>query len=174
MVHDFNRILFTTDLSEGAKEVFDYAVSLAVKSNASIVILHVIEDESTRTKDLIVDMIGRDAYQKIQKENEDYARNILLGKQKQVPIIKEALEKLGASAIAKHSVDEELELIENVSVKMGDIVEEILNVAHEGSCDIIVMGHHQDSMWRKAFIGRTIKGVMHKSKVPVFLVPLDI
>ncbi len=169
MAHDFKKILFTTDLSQSSKEVFDYAASLAVKSNATVLILHVIEDEESRTKDLIVDMIGNEAFRKIQQENETYARTILLGKQTQVPIIKEALEKLGQTA----SSDNDQELVEGVIVRMGRIVEEILQISEEEDCDVIVMGHHQRSMLSKSRVGRTIRGVLTKCKKPVFLVPLD-
>ena len=58
MVYDLKKILFTTDLSQSSKEVFDFAVSLALKSRATVLILHVIEEEESRTKGLIVDMIG--------------------------------------------------------------------------------------------------------------------
>jgi nucleotide-binding universal stress UspA family protein len=169
MAHDFKKILFTTDLSQSSKEVFDYAASLAVESNATVLILHVIEDEESRTKDLIVDMIGSEAFRKIQQENETYARTILLGKQTQAPIIKEALEKLGRTASSKNDKD----LIEGVIVRMGRIVEEILQISNEEECDVIVMGHHQKSMLTKSRVGRTIRGVISKSKKPVFLVPLD-
>ena len=170
MAHDFKKILFTTDLSQSSKEVFDYAASLALKSNATILILHVIEDEESRTKDLIVDMIGNDAYRKIQQENETYARTVLLGKQTQAPIIRQALEKLGQTAPTREN---QKELIEGVAVRMGRIVEEILAMSEEEKCDLIVMGHHQRSMLTKIRVGRTIRGVLAKSKKPVFLVPLD-
>jgi nucleotide-binding universal stress UspA family protein len=173
MAHNFNRILFTTDLSQRSKEVFDYTVSLAVKTKATILILHVIEDESSRTKDIVVDMIGDEAYEKIQKENESYARNILLGKQKQVPIIKDTLEKLGQHAAVAEGIEKQQDLVEGVVIRMGQVVDEILEVSNEGKCDMIVMGHHQRSMLTKAIIGRTVRGVMRRSKVPIFLVPLD-
>ncbi len=173
MAHDFNRILFTTDLSSRSKEVFDYAVSLAIKSNASILILHVIEDESSRTKDIVVDMIGDEAYEKIQQENESYARNILVGKQKQVPIIKDALEKLGQKAASEEGLEGDKPLVEGVTIRMGKIVDEILEVSVEASCDMIVMGHHQRSLLTKAVVGSTTRGVMRRAKMPVFLVPLD-
>ena len=171
MVHDFNKILFTTDLSERSQEVFNYAAALAVKANASVIILHVVEDDSSRTKDLIVDMIGADAYNKVQQENESYARNVLMGKQKQVPIIQEALEKLGKTAI---DISKNPDLIEGVVIRVGKTAEEILQLADESKCDLIVMGHHQRSMLTKALVGRTIRGVLRKSKIPVFLVPVDI
>lgn len=171
MVHDIKRILFTTDLSQESKEVFDFAASMAVKSNASLIILHVIEDQASRQKDLVVDMIGHEAYTKIQEENENHARNILLGKQKQVPIIKEALEKLGESA---KTMTEKSDLIESVVIRMGKIPEEIVQVAEEAKCDFIVMGHHQRSMLNQALIGGTIRGVLRKTNVPVTLVPIDV
>lgn len=171
MTRNYKKILFTTDLSQRSKEVFNDAAALAVKSNASILILHVIEDESSRTKDLIVDMIGSEAYDKVVRENEDHARTILLGKQKQVPIIKETLEKLGETAASAQQVPS---LIEGVVIRMGKTVEEIIEVGEEAGCDLIVMGHHQKTMLTRSVIGRTVRGVLAKSKVPVFLVPIDV
>lgn len=172
MVHDYKKILFTTDLSQRSKEVFDYTVGLAAGANSKIIILHVIEDEQSRTKDLVVDMIGKDAYSKIQQENEMHARSILVGKQKEVPILKEALEKLGQSVTTKGK-DGDDELIDGVVIRIGKLVDEILQVAKESDCDMIVMGHHQKSMLKNALIGSCVRGVLRKSTVPVFLVPID-
>ncbi len=174
MIHDFKKILFTTDLSQKSKEVFDYAVSLAVKSKAKILILHVIEDQASRAKDLVVDMIGKEAFTKIQQENEMHARNILVGKQKEVPVIKEALEKLGQSAVTGSDSVGANDLIDGVFIRMGKVVAEILQAAKEGDCDMIVMGHHQKSMLKQALVGNCVRGVLRKSEVPVFLVPLDL
>lgn len=171
MTRDYKKILFTTDLSQQSKEVFNDAAALAVKSNASIIILHIIEDESSRTKDLIVDMIGSEAYDKVVEDNENHARTILLGKQKQVPIIKETLEKLGETAANSQNVPS---LIEGVVIRMGKTVDEILQIAEEAGCDLIVMGNHQKTMLTRTVIGRTVKGVLAKAKIPVFLVPIDI
>ena len=115
-------------------------------------------------------MIGSEAYKKIQKESETYARSILIGKQTQAPVIKEALEKLGQTAPVP---DDQGELIKGVIVRMGRIVDEILQLSEEENCDLIVMGHHKRSMLTKARVGRAIRGVLAMSKIPVFLIPLD-
>jgi hypothetical protein len=51
---DIKKILYATDLSEGAKYAFAYAVSLANTYHASITILHVLFDDRKTTQNCFI------------------------------------------------------------------------------------------------------------------------
>lgn len=173
MAQDIKNILFTTDLSPRSKEVFENAVALALQTSASVTILHVIEDGSSSTQSILAELVGKEAYDHIRQENESFARNVLIGKQKEVPIIREALKRLSQSAFSKFEDKEDPVIIEAIEVRVGKVVDEILQFAEGSPCDLIVMGHHQKSMLLKAMMGSTVNSVLRVSKKPVYLVPID-
>ncbi len=174
MIQPIKRILFTTDLSEHSKNVFEMAVSLALQTNASITILHVIESGPSQPRNILVNLIGSEAYAKIKADNETFARNVLIGKQKEVPLIREALKKLSQDAFDKLEDEKKPVVIDDIDVRLGHIVDEILNIVDEKQIDMIVMGHHQKSMMLRAVIGSTVRCVLRQCKIPVHLVPIDL
>lgn len=172
MIPHIKKILFTTDLSQGAREVFDVAVSLADAYQASITILFVIEETPSEGKRIVVDLIGEEAWEKIQTENEQYARNILIGKQKEAPIIKEALKKLSEEAqVSAESKDSSFG-VDDIIVTSGKISEEIVQQAEAKDCDLIVMGYRVHSLITDAILGSKTRSVLKRFKKPVVLVPL--
>jgi len=173
MAQDIKNILFTTDLAPRSKEVFEKAVALALQTGASITILHVIEGGSGPTQSILAELVGKDAYENIRQENESFARNVLIGKQKEVPIIREALKRLSQSAFSKFEDKDDPVIIEGIEVRVGNVVEEIIQIAEDNRCDLVVMGHHQKSMLLKAMMGSVVNSVLRTIKKPVYLVPVD-
>jgi nucleotide-binding universal stress UspA family protein len=51
-------------------------------------------------------------------------------------------------------------------------VEEILKVAEEEECDVIVLGTHGKGFLEKAFLGSVSSSVLLQTRKPVFLIPL--
>ncbi len=172
MIPDVKKILFATDLSAGSQDVFHYAVSLARSYNASITILHVIEDAPAQAKSFVVDLMGKEAYKELEEEHEDHAKNILIGKRREVPIIRQALEKLRDNHQSSDGSTEPPIVIEDILVPMGKIKEEIIEQAQKSNCDIIVMGHRVHSIIAEAFLGSTTRSILRKLEKPVFLVPI--
>ena len=60
-----------------------------------------------------------------------------------------------------------------VDVVIGKPAVEILRVARERACDLIVMSTHGRSGPRKMFFGSTAEGVLRATTVPVLLTPAD-
>ncbi len=170
MVTTINKILFTTDLSDGAMEIYKQAVRLASSCQASITILHVIEETTSQAKNLVIDMVGKEAFKQLEKDNEAFAQNIMLGKRKEAPIIEQTLEKLaeqsGTVSDGKHVE------IDATLVSMGNIAEEIVSEAEKNNCDIIVMGYHVKNIIAELMLGGKTRKVMRHSKIPVYLVPI--
>jgi nucleotide-binding universal stress UspA family protein len=172
MIPNIKKILFATDLSAGSKDVFYHAVSLAKGYDASLTILHVIQDGPVKKKNIMTELIGKDVYERVLKENEEYARKALIGKRNEVPLIRHALEQLsdqGQSAV--NSDGSSLE-VEDVIVTLGSISEEIVHQAEKNDCDMIVMGHRAHSLVAETLTGSTNRKVLRSWKKPVVFVPM--
>lgn len=170
MVTTIKKVLFTTDLSTSAMDVYKEAIRLASSCQASVTILHVIEQTTTQAKNLVIDMMGKEAYEKLEKENEDYVQNIMVGKRKEAPIIEQTLEKL-AEKSGTVSDGRHVE-IDATLVTMGPIADEIVAQAEINKCDVIVMGYHVKNIITELMLGGKTRKVMRHSKIPVYLVPV--
>jgi nucleotide-binding universal stress UspA family protein len=61
---------------------------------------------------------------------------------------------------------------DDVIVTAGHPAEEIADHARELHCDIIVMGCHQRSLLKDAVLGSTLRGVLKRTPVPVYVIPV--
>ncbi len=163
------KILYATDLSEGARYAFAYAVSLANTYRATITILHVLYED--HNIDSVASFyIGPDEWQKIKKRTYDDAREALIGKKRDDVVIEEVLQKFTEKA--KFDGQAQNFATDEIIVKHGTPEEHIIKQAEERNCDIIVMGSHGHGALEEAVVGSTVRRVVRRSKIPVFVVPL--
>ena len=165
---NIKKILYATDLSDNARHVFAYAVSLAVKYSASITILHVVHEVPAFTDRSVANYIEADIWEQIKKRHLEDARQVLIGKRKEHLAIKEILDQFAekvksADEVSKFDFDE-------VLVEIGNPVEVILEVAESRNCDIIVMGKTGQGFIEAALMGSTATRVVRRSKKPVLVV----
>ncbi len=145
-----SKILVPTDGSKTAQKAANYAVDLAKKVKASVIVLSVIDKGA---------MIGqtvpaRKTARHILEPVEDY--------------LKEAAE--GFAGTIKKIFDENRVKSETIIVE-GHPVEEILKAAKRAKADLIIMGSHGRSALAAAILGSVAYGVIHKeSKIPVLIV----
>ena len=145
-----SKILVPTDGSKTAQKAANYAIDLAKKVKASVIVLSVIDKGA---------MIGqtvpaRKTARHILEPVEDY--------------LKEAAE--GFAGTIKKICDENRVKSETVIVE-GHPVEEILKAAGRAKADLIIMGSHGRSALAAAILGSVAYGVIHKeSKIPVLIV----
>ncbi len=160
MIPEIKKILYTTDLSENARYAFSYAVSLANRYDAGITILHVIEDISPTADSLVINIVGKKKWTELRGRNE-----------------KEVLETI-QSRLAKFCEDVQAELpscpfvTENIKVKIGRPVDEILLEVENNSYDLVVMGAHGQGILEDAVIGSVSRRVVRRSKTPVLVIRL--
>ncbi|MDY6789944.1 MAG: universal stress protein [Thermodesulfobacteriota bacterium] len=172
MIPEIKNILFTTDLSKNAKNSFYYALSLSSRYDANIILLHVMEDYSSSTRSVHLEsFLGKERWEELQKSHEDEARQILIGKKRDSIIITQALGEFCESA--KAEMDQTKISTEDIVVARGNTVDEILSLAKQKNCDLIVMGYYVRGKLGEAFLGSTARRVIRRSKIPVLLVRLD-
>ncbi|MDX1709149.1 MAG: universal stress protein [Desulfobacterales bacterium] len=160
MIPEIKKILYTTDLSENARYAFGYAASLANRYDAGITILHVLEDISPTTDNLVINVIGKDKWQELRGRNE-----------------KEVLDTI-KSRLTKFCDDVQAELpscpfiTDRVSVKIGNPVDEILLEVENSGYDMIVMGAHGQGVLADALMGSVSRRVVRRCKTPVLVIRL--
>jgi nucleotide-binding universal stress UspA family protein len=174
MVRQIKRILFTTDLSKSSIEVFEKTIALAAQTGAAITMLHVIEDGSSDVQNRTIHLVDRQAYEKIRNESRDIIKNVLIGKQKTIPLIQNALAELCDQTTGKICGESRPVVIDSIEVRFGNAANQIMEVADTLQCDLIAMGYFKKGSLLKALVsGSAGKSVMQQSKKPLFLVPLE-
>jgi nucleotide-binding universal stress UspA family protein len=155
MIPQIKKILYATDLSRNSAYAFYYAVDLAQKKGATIVILNAIEPIPAYVKNYITDIEKRD-----------------LDNQKEIiDIIQKRLNNF-CQKVDAHIGSPCVELVSKVIVRVGHPIEEILSVADEEGCDMIILGNHGKGFLKQTFLGSVSRGVLDRTRKPVFIIPL--
>jgi nucleotide-binding universal stress UspA family protein len=159
MIPQIKKILYATDLSKNSTYAFFYAVDMAKKHNASIVILHSIEpirqfyDEGS----IHIDKLLKKA------KKQEQQMDIEEIKKRLQEFCKKTETQIGSPCV---------ELVSKILVPLGHPVEEILNAAEDEGCDAIVLGTHGKGFLRQTFLGSVAGLVLERTRKPVFIIPL--
>ena len=170
MVPEIKKILFATDLSKNARHAFNYAVSAAHSYGATITILHVMEEVSPSANAHLKSFIGEESWQVLQESHEQEARQILIGKQKEGAMIRNALHEF-CEQVQKDVEQCEIKT-DDIVVTKGNVVAEIIAETQNRGIDLIVMGYHSRGKLEEAVVGSTTRRILRRSKIPVLLVRL--
>ena len=155
MTPQIKKILYATDLSKNSSYAFLYAIDMAKKHDARIVILHAIEPLPAYAE-VYVDM--RHEFRK--KQHEEIVESM---KKHLQGFCKKAEAQIGPPCV---------ELVSKILVPVGHPPEEILNAADEEGCDAIVIGTHGKGLLSHVFLGSVSSAVLNRTRKPVFTIPL--
>lgn len=156
MIPQIKKILYATDLSKNSVYAFFYAVDMAKKHNASIVILHTVEPVPhvyTEGGTGVLDKINQ------------------AGQAVSIEDIKKRLQEFCMKTETKMGFPC-AELVSKILVPIGYPVEEILKAADDEHCDAIVLGTHGKGFLRQTFLGSVSVSVLQRTRKPVFIIPL--
>jgi len=149
------KILYSTDRSKNSSYAFLYAIEMAKRHDAKIVVLHVMERVPTYAAALAD--LGDQSQEEINNEVIEAMKTHLA----------EFCKKADSQAGCSCSV-----LVDKILVTVGHPPEEILNVVDEEGCDLIVMGTHSKGFLTHTFLGDVSAAVLHRSQKPVLAIPL--
>jgi nucleotide-binding universal stress UspA family protein len=155
MIPEIKKILYATDHSKNSAYAFYYAIDIARRYDARIVILHVVEFLPRG-----IYPIGGEyehGHFEIEKIDVEQIKNYL---QK---FCQKTQTKIGSPCV---------ELVSSIIVHVGYPVEEILNVTDEEGCDLIILGTHGKGFLKRSFLGSVSNAVLHRAQKPVLLIPL--
>jgi nucleotide-binding universal stress UspA family protein len=160
MIPKIKKILYATDLSENARYAFSYAASLANQYNAGITILHVLEVASASANLHLVSLLGEDRWQTIMRQNT----------QEILDTVKERLDRFCDDMKAEDKACRFI--VDDIVVRQGHAVEEILEQAESVGYDILIMGTQGHGVLAGALMGSTARRVVRRSRIPVLVVRL--
>jgi len=166
---EIKRILYTTDLSESARNALAYAVSLANTYRAELTILHVLNDDP-RMNAAIMGFVDEDKWEAIRDRNAQDARAALIGKRRENVEMREVMEYF--TETMKADIGEHHVTMDETVIVRGNPVDKIVSVADEQNCDLIVMGSYGHGGITGAIMGSTAQKVLRRSKKPVLVVHL--
>jgi nucleotide-binding universal stress UspA family protein len=158
MIPDIKKILYATDLSDNARYALGYAVSIANRFDAKITVLHVIEEISQQLSFQMVDLLGEEKWQELQKSRS----------QETVQTLRNKIE-----VFCRDAQNSQCPLvISEIKVVFGHPVEEIISESTSAPYDLVVMGTHGHGVLAGAMLGSTAMRVVRRSVVPVTVVRL--
>jgi ACR3 family arsenite efflux pump ArsB/nucleotide-binding universal stress UspA family protein len=164
MVPPIQKILYATDLSDTARHAVRYACSIGNRFGASVTLLHVIPDVldalSREAGIDLVDHMGRKAWADFHINGIEKAKETIYQR------IREPSRHL-SKAIPSCPLTED-----NVIVKIGNPVKQIVATAKDGNFDLIIMGTHGHGKMEERIIGSTASDVIRLSYVPVTVIRL--
>ncbi len=157
MIPKIKKILYATDLSENSAYAFRYAVSSAQQHGAKIHILHVLEEIKAN---LLWPYFEMEKIKEIREKGKLEIRDRI---QKRLEIFckRELIDK-----------PECLDLVASTEVVEGDPAAEILHKAEELGSDLVIMGTHGKGLLAHAFLGSVAEKVLHRIKIPIFIIPI--
>ena len=140
------KILVPTDFSDNAKKAIDYAVAVAEKANAEIVLLNVttLLDSTFSSRKALI---------------KEYNNTRVEG-------IREQLKELQQSIAANNA---KVKL--TTKLYKGEVQDSILQCATDENADLIIMGTQGASGLKKIFIGSITAGIIGNTTVPVLAIP---
>jgi nucleotide-binding universal stress UspA family protein len=161
MIPQIKKILYATDLTKNSLYAFHFAVDMAQKHDASMIMLHCVEPISPYV----------------------YAAGVAPDVLKVLPEGKEQEKKVDVAEIKKvlqqfrENVESQIgplrvDLVSEIIVNEGFPVEEILNIADTQGCDVIVLGTHGKGWLKQTFLGSVARSVLERTRKPVFVIPL--
>ena len=155
MIPQIKKILYATDLSKNSSYAFLYATDMAKRHDAKIVILHAVESVPAYVN----------AYAGITADMEQKQQGEIIEEIKKhlQEFCKKAEAQIGPPCVA---------LVSKILVPRGHPPEEILNAANEEGCDVIVLGTHGKGFLAHTFLGSVSSAVLHRTRKPVFIIPL--
>lgn len=160
MIPRIKKILYATDLSPNSKYAFRYALNSAIKHDARIIILHVIEALPAAVYAQMGFFVGDEQANKIfEKRADDALKRI----RKRLRVFCEKELADDPKALGR---------VQSIEICEGFPAEEILEKSHELDCDTIVMGTHSKGVIANTFLGSVAKRVLRRTRKPVFVIPL--
>ncbi len=159
VVPQINRILYATDLTKNSAYAAYFAFDLALKYGAQVVILHCTQQTGSGPYAMARPYLPREqdvADEEIQNADDEIKKRLEAIYRKAGPDITPAYAKC----------------VSDIIVERAHAVDDILNRAQSELCDVIVLGTHGKGWLKQTFLGSTARGVLERTRIPVFIVPL--
>ena len=159
MLPKIQKILYATDLSDNSRRAFGYAAGLSERYDAQLIVLHVVEPINPNTYMQLSSMMGESEWVNLQLDSVNQLTDEIRNKLKQFCI------ELQANIKTIKLNDDQ------IIVRKGFTVEEIIALVKEQNIDLIVVGTHGYGMVKDALMGGTVRRLVRQNQTPVMVVP---
>lgn len=164
----YKKILYVTDLSEEGRTAFPHAASLANHYDAELTVFHVIE--SREIEKIVKGYFDESLWNEIKNRNLEDAREILVQRKRNDAAIKDDIEQLCNEAMGDDN--DSPYVAYDVVVETGEPGDKIVEQAHSGGYDLVVIGKRGRGIMRGGLMGDTARRVIRHCRVPVMVVPI--
>ncbi|MFH0784501.1 MAG: universal stress protein [Pseudomonadota bacterium] len=168
MLKPIESILFATDLSSNCQQALDFTNVMAARFQATIYLLHVIEELPESVDGRLKDLLGRHKWEDLVNAQQANVHRSLTGKTSINKVIRNDIQNFCKMVGIDDAVCD-LKSRE-ILIAQGDVPENIIAHAKENNCDLIVLGAKK-GVFSKTSVGSIIKSVLKNSKIPVTVVP---
>lgn len=169
MEPEIKRILFASDLSASARHAFGYALNMALRHEAGIVIVHVVERLAPGTEERVAAAFGRVLYDELKDRKRASARDVLINKKVEAGKTRDASARTTGEDRPVDPIASTL--VEDIAIVEGETADQILALARRKSCDMIVLGSRHRGRLAQTFAGSTTRKVLRETRTPVLVVP---
>ena len=159
MLPKIQKILYATDLSDHSKRAFGYAASAAQNFGAQLIVLHVVEPINPNTYMQISSMLGEAEWLDLQMGRDSHLTVEIMMRLKQFCLDLQA----DMRAVVLNE--------DQILIRKGLPVDEIIGLAVAEKADLIVMGTHGYGLVKDALMGGTVRRLVRRSAIPVMVVP---
>jgi nucleotide-binding universal stress UspA family protein len=165
----YNKILYVTDLSESGRNAFPHAASIARHCGSELTVFHVV---STSGLENLRGYFTEETWQQMIGRNLEDARELLISRKRDNTAIKSDIQQYCEESLATDG--NQSMLTYEVKVDVGEPLEKILEEAHGGGYDLLVISKHgHRASVKDAVIGDTARRVVRRCNIPVLVVPLS-
>ena len=160
MNHDIRTILYAAGLDDGCETALAYAINLANRLGARLLVLTVIDDERERS---LIDLDAHVPQKGLDQYHDERARRALAHIEGQL----DAFYAVRADAPTQRPITE-------LIVHEGDDVPQaILDAAERGGADLILMASHGKGLLQGLLFGSVAHDVQSRTRKPLLLVPVE-
>lgn len=159
MLPKIETVLYASDLGDNARPALRMAYKLAELSDARLVLLHVIEEVAPHVALMIDTYLPEENFEELQRR----------GRQQVLDTMSKRLTDFCQDELGGAIPESRLEQ----RVEEGYPPRTILAVADELDADVIVLGAHAHSTVGELVIGSVAHKLMHQTRRPLMLVPVE-
>ncbi len=160
MYPEIKTILYATDLGNHMRPVFRFALGMAKKHEAKVIMLHVAEPLDSRVQVAINIYMPEVSVKEVLRDGMKKARAEM----------QRRLDKFYRDELKDSPADRDL--VTEVKVVSGRPAETIIQHAKELEADLFVVGTHTDPSHGAHLLGSIARKVTQLSKTPVLVVPV--
>lgn len=157
-IRPVKKLLYATDLSDGAIYALRYAVRLAESVDGEVHLLHALEPLSTEARITLQSLTDKRLLEQATKRRRETAREMMAQRQR------DFWDEAG------NEPDNLRARVASIEVIEGNAADVILTHAARIKADMILMGSHEQG-FSHTFLGRIAQRVLRRSRIPTLIIP---